>query len=233
MQLLSFSREDHASFGAVIEGRVVDLGRHLPEYDSLKALLAANALVKALDTAAEVSPDYRLDKVDLRCPIPDADRLLCIFDDARDESVSIDPKFVRGHSRSLLIPTDDNRPVAVGVLIAIKADRDEYGPLGYCLMNYLSPAALAAGPWLTTPDELPDALNMTLTVNAGDGTAELCLPDPTAAALAIAREKSLATGDLVAILHFLPELKAGAGENLSVATAVLGTLSNPVEPQPS
>ncbi len=233
VQLLSFSREDHASFGAVIEGRVVDLGRHMPEYDSLKALLAANALVKALDTAAEVSPDYRLEKVDLRCPITDAERLLCIFDDARDESVSIDPKFVRGHNRSLLIPTDDKRPVAAGVLIAIKADKDEYAPLGYCLMNYLSPAALAAGPWLTTPDELPDTLDMTLAVSAGEGSAELRLPDPTEVALEIAREKSLATGDLVAILHFLPELNAGTGDSLSVETEILGTLSNPIAPQPS
>lgn len=233
MQLLSFRKEDAASFGAVIEGRIVDLGRHLPEFDSLKALLAANALVKALDTAAEVSPDYRLDKVDLLCPITDAQRLLCVFDDAREEPVSIDPKFVRGHDRSLRIPADDRRPVAVGIVIAIRAEQDVYSPLGYCLMSYLSPAALSAGPWLTTPDELPDNWDLDLAVSAGDASAELHLPDPTEVALNVAKEKALNTGDLVAMLHFLPELTAGADETVEVATENLGALKNLIEPLPS
>ena len=232
MQLLSFNAGDASSFGAVIEGRVVDLGRHLPEYGSLKDLLAANGLVRALDTAAEVSPDYRLDKVQLRTPLPDAGQMLCVFDDARDEPVSIDPKFVRGSHRALRIPEGDTKPVAAGVVVALQATEEGYAALGYMLLCYLSPAILAAGPWLTTPDELPNELEHTVTVNADEQQAELVLPDPTALAMDLAADRSLETGDLVAVLHYLPELNASTETTLQVSTEHLGTLTSPVEAQP-
>lgn len=232
MQLLSFRKDESSSFGAVIEGRIVDLGRHMPEYDSLKALLAAKALVKALDTAAEVSPDYRLDKVDLLAPISDMEHLLCIFNDAVDAPVNVDPKFIRGANRSLRIPANDKRPVAAGVGVVIGAEEDGYLPLGYCLVSYLSPAALAAGPWITTPDELAGTVNLTLNVAVGEQSAELHQPDPTEAALTVAQERSLVTGDMVAILHFLPELTAGAEECIEIEAPGLGTLTSPVKYQP-
>ncbi len=232
MQLLSFNAGEESSFGAVIEGRVVDLGRHLPEYDTLKALLAANGLVRALDTAAEVSPDFRLDKVQLRTPIPDAEQLLCVFDDARDEPVSVDPKFLRGSNRPLRIPEGDEKPIAVGVVVAVQAGEDGHDVLGYMLLNYLSPATLAAGPWLTTPDELADTQALSLAVSAGEQKAELELPDPTAIALELAAQRSLGSGDLVAVLHYLPELNASTGMTIETSTERLGTLISPIEAQP-
>lgn len=232
MQLLSFNAGEASSFGAVIEGRVVDLGRHLPEYDSLKALLAANGLVRALDTAAEVSPDYRLDKIQLRTPIPDAQQLLCIFDDARDEPVSVDPKFLRGSKRALRIPEGDVKPVAAGVVVAVQTTETGLEALGYMLICYLSPATLAVGPWLTTPDELPDNPEFALDVAAGERTAELAVPDPTAIALNLAADRALETGDLIAVLYYLPELSASADTTVQITTASLGTLVSPVEAQP-
>jgi hypothetical protein len=232
VQLLSFNAGDTSSFGAVIEGRVVDLGRHLPEYNSLKALLAANGLVRALDTAAEESPDYRLDKVQLRTPIPDAEQLLCVFDDTRDEAVSVDPKFLRGSERALRIPEGDAKPIAAGVVVAVRTTETGPEALGYMLVCYLSPATLAAGPWLTTPDELADGFEFALEITAGEQKADLVLPDPTAVALSLANDRTLETGDLVAVLHYLPELTAGPNTTVQISTAQLGALRNPVEAQP-
>ena len=99
------------------------------------------------------------------------------------------------------------------------------------LLCYLSPAMLAAGPWLTTPDELADADQYVLTVSSGDQQAELVLPDPTAIALKLAADRSLGTGDLVAVLHYLPELKASPEKTLEVSSEELGTLRSPIEAQ--
>ena len=232
MQLLSFNAGEASSFGAVIEGRIVDLGRHLPEYDSLRALLAGKGLVRALDTAAEVSADFRLDKVQLRTPIPDTGQLLCVFDDALDEPVSVDPKFLRGSNRPLRIPGGDAKPVAAGVVVAVQAAEEGYEPLGYMLICYLSPATLAAGPWLTTPDELPRERDTELEVGAGEQKASFMLPDPTEIALSLAADRSLETGDLVAVLHYLPEISAGTDMTVQVSAEHLGTLISPVEAQP-
>jgi hypothetical protein len=232
VQLISFNTGEASSFGAVIEGRVVDLGHHLPEYDSLKDLLAANALVRALDTAAEVSADYRLDKVQLRTPIPNAEQLLCVFDDARDEPVSVDPKFLRGSKRPLHIPDGDVRPIAAGVVVAVEATEEGFDVLGYMLIGYLSPATLSVGPWLTTPDELTDAREFSLEVSAGEQTADLVQPDPTDVALSLAQERSLSTGDLVAVLHYLPELNASTDMTVQISADQLGALVSPVEAQP-
>ena len=218
-----------SSFGAVVEGRVVDLGRHFPEYDSLKCLLAGNGLVRALDTAAEESPDYRLDKVKLRTPIPDTGTLLCVFDDARDEPVSVDPKFIRGSNRALQIPDGDSKPIAAGVVVAVKATETGFTVLGYMLIGYLSPATLAAGPWLTTADELPSGTEFALEASADEDKAKLALPDPTELALTLAEERELQTGDLVAILHYLPELTAEPETTLQITSEQLGTLTCPVE----
>ncbi len=232
MQLLSFNAGEDTSFGAMVEGRVVDLGRHLPEYDSLRDLFVANALVRALDTAAEESPDYRLDKIQLRTPITDAAQLLCVFDAARDEPVSVDPKFLRGSLRPLRIPEGDVKPVAVGVAVAVRTVETGYEPLGYMPVCYLSPATLAAGPWLTTPDELGDDLEFTLQIETEEQKAELVLPDPTEIALNLAADRSLETGDLVALLHYLPEIAASTDMTVKVTVAELGTLTCPVEAQP-
>lgn len=231
VQLLSFRNDDTSSFGAVIEGRIVDLGRHLPEYESLKALLMANALVKALDTAAEVSPDFRLDKVDLLAPVSNMEHLLCVFDDAVDDAVGVDPKFIRGASQSLRIPADDQRPVAVGIGVVVSAEDDGYQVLGYTLMSYLSPAAFAAGPWLTTSDELPRSPVLDLHVVVGAQATDLLLQDPAGIALSVAEERTLVTGDMVAVLHFLPELTAGVDMSIEIESEALGRLSNPVKSQ--
>ncbi|MEM8766565.1 MAG: hypothetical protein AAGE43_03920 [Pseudomonadota bacterium] len=228
MRLISFRTGEESSFGAVVEGRVVDLGRHLPEYDSLKALLASQGLVRALDTAAEVSPDYRLNKLDMLAPLPDAERMICVFDDARDDVVAVDPKFVRGAGARLRIPPGDKRPLAAGIAIAVEQNEGGHSPIGYCLLTYLSPAALAMGPWLVTPDEFGEAEGVAITVAIGEKQAELHLPDPAASVSALADRESLGTGDVVALLHFIPDLSAGVEDEVSVSAEPIGELINTV-----
>ena len=228
MRLISFRNGEDASFGAVVEGRVVDLGRHLPEYYSLKALLASHGLVRALDTAAEVSADYRLDRLSLLPPLPDAGRMLCVFDEADDEAVVVDPKRIRGADGRLRIPPGDSRPLAAGVAVVVEQNEGGHSPIGYCLLTYLSPVALAMGPWLVTPDEFGEAEGIGITVAIGEDYAELHLPDPAAKVRALAARESLETGDIVGLVHFIPELSAGAGAELTVSAEPIGDLTNVV-----
>ncbi len=228
VRLISFRNGEESSFGAVVEGRVVDLGRHLPEYDSLKALLNGQGLVRALDTAAEVSPDYRLNKLTVLPPLPDAERMLCVFDDARDDAVVVDPKFVRGSGARLRIPPGDSRPLAAGMAVVVEQNEGGHSPIGYSLLTYLSPAAIAMGPWLVTPDEFGEADGMTIIAAVGEERAELHLPDPAAAVSALAARENLGTGAIIGLLHFLPELSAGVEDEVSVSAEPIGELSNVV-----
>ena len=124
------------------------------------------------------------------------------------------------------------KPVAAGVVVAVQATETGQEALGYMLICYLSPAILAVGPWLTTPDELADELEFTLEVDTGEQKAELIMPDPTAVAMTLAADRSLETGDLIAVLHYLPELSASTDTTVQISTEALGTLISPVEAQP-
>lgn len=230
MRLLSFRLDDEASFGAVVEGRIVDFGRHLPEFDSLRALLEGNALVRALDTAAEVSADHRLDKVTRLPPITDPAHVLCVFDEARDEPVAINPKFLRGADQPLLIPGGDAKPIAVGVALVVGAG-DESGDAsiaGMTLVSYLSPAALAVGPWLVTTDELAGADAFTLSVDVDGQTAAVHLADLRAVVRRLAATAELQAGDVIAVLKFLTEVSAAADDIITLGCDLIGTLKNPV-----
>lgn len=228
MRLLSFRREDEASFGAIVEGRIVDFGKHLPEFNSLRALLEGNALVRALDTAAEVSPDHRLDKVTRLPPVTDPAHVLCVFDEARDEPVTINPKFLRGADQSLLIPGGDAKPLAVGVALVLGADAGDRRVAGMTLVSYLSPGALSVGPWLVTTDELGGADAFTLAVDVDGQTADIHLADLRAVARRLGQSTELVTGDVIAVLKFLTDISVGTGDIITNTCEVIGTLKNPV-----
>lgn len=228
MRLLSFRREDEASFGAIVEGRIVDFGKHLPEFNSLRALLEGNALVRALDTAAEVSPDHRLDKVTRLPPVTDPAHVLCVFDEARDEPVTINPKFLRGADQALLIPGGDAKPLAVGIALVLGTDDDagERRVAGMMLVSYLSPGALSVGPWLVTTDELGGADAFTLAVEVDGQTAEVHLADLREVARRLGRSTALVTGDVIAVLKFLSDVSVGTGDIITNTCEVIGTLKN-------
>lgn len=78
MRFLTYRCEGRVAFGAVIDGGVVDLGARLPEFGSLRDVLAAGALERARQVADGVTPDHRLDDIDYLPPIPDPQKICCI-----------------------------------------------------------------------------------------------------------------------------------------------------------
>ena len=230
MRLISFRREEGTSFGAVVEGRIVDLGLHLPEFHSLRELLQADALVRALDAAAEISPDYRLDRVTTLPPLTNPDRLLCVFDESRNEAVNIDPKFVRGNDQPLLLPAGDSRPLAAGVALVAGGKDGGGGQIaGASLISYLSPGSLAMGPWLVTADELQTTDQFTFTVEVEDQTTEISLSALDGLRESLSRSHELNGGDVLAVLRYLPDMKVSAGNRIQVCSGILGELGNPIE----
>ena len=77
MKLVSFRRQDRASWGVVAGDGIIDMGRRLPEAASLKAALAADLIPRIRDFAS-VEPDHRLTDVTFLPTVPDAGKILAI-----------------------------------------------------------------------------------------------------------------------------------------------------------
>jgi 2-keto-4-pentenoate hydratase/2-oxohepta-3-ene-1,7-dioic acid hydratase in catechol pathway len=79
MKLVSFERNGKGSFGAVVDGGVVDLHAALDgRYADLKALIAADAFAEAAQVLLTRKADYALDSVDLLPVIPNPNKIVCI-----------------------------------------------------------------------------------------------------------------------------------------------------------
>ncbi len=77
MRLVSFRRGDSASFGAVIDGGVVDLGARLRQ-PSLTEAFRRIGPGGLRGPAFGATPDLALDEVELEAVLPDAPRIFCI-----------------------------------------------------------------------------------------------------------------------------------------------------------
>jgi hypothetical protein len=234
MRLVNFRSDQQTSVGVLVEGRIVDLGRHMPEYASIRSLLEADALVRALDTAAEVSASHRLDGVTLLPPVPNPSHLLCIFDEPDNKPVLIDPKFLRGPDRTLPIPAGAVSPLAAGVALVLgpsssrSAGTRSVRIAGISLMIYLSPGALSTGPWVVTPDELEGLDELELTVTVGERSAALAAPACQAVFEQINAQYELIPGDLIGVLQYLPDMGVSTGEKVELHSDDIGTLENAV-----
>ncbi len=78
MKLLTFERNGSASYGAVVDGGVVDLGARLSDLPTLKSVLEAGALDRLRETAARASADFGTAEITFLQTIPDAGRILCV-----------------------------------------------------------------------------------------------------------------------------------------------------------
>ena len=76
MKLVTFTANGRTSYGAVVNGGVVDLGRRLKQA-SLTDVLRAGALGDA-GKAASAQPDIALKDVVLQPPLPSPEKILCI-----------------------------------------------------------------------------------------------------------------------------------------------------------
>jgi 2-keto-4-pentenoate hydratase/2-oxohepta-3-ene-1,7-dioic acid hydratase in catechol pathway len=77
MRLVSFRHEGRSSFGAVVDGRVVDLGER-SHHRSLAAALEAGGIAELQRLAAGALPGLALDAVELLPPITDPGKIICV-----------------------------------------------------------------------------------------------------------------------------------------------------------
>ena len=128
VRFLSFRIDNQHSFGALIENRVVDLGRRMSGYQNLREVIAAGALVRAKDIAAESSADYELPELTLTAPILDPGKVICIDTgnlidaDAESDHPHVylrTAESLVGHLQPLLIPLESSRLECSGALALI------------------------------------------------------------------------------------------------------------------
>lgn len=78
MKLASFEIDGCASFGAVIGGGIVDLGRRLPEFPDLRAVLRAGETATLRRAAESTAADFDLDEIRFLPTIPNPEKIVCI-----------------------------------------------------------------------------------------------------------------------------------------------------------
>jgi 2-keto-4-pentenoate hydratase/2-oxohepta-3-ene-1,7-dioic acid hydratase in catechol pathway len=78
MRIVSFEANGHPSWGVITGEGVVDLGKRLPDYPTVRALLAADALDAARTACEGAEPDVALSGVTLLPPVTDPEKIICI-----------------------------------------------------------------------------------------------------------------------------------------------------------
>ena len=88
MKLMSYRQGNKATYGAVIDDVVVDLGALLT-YPDLRSVLEANALEEARNALKDQSGDMSLDEITFLPVIPNPDKIICVglnYEDHRIET---------------------------------------------------------------------------------------------------------------------------------------------------
>ncbi len=78
MRFLSYTHNGHASFGAVTEAGVVDLGARHKDLTSLRVAIGAGRLGNLAGEAAEADADHALSDIEFLPTIPDPQKIICI-----------------------------------------------------------------------------------------------------------------------------------------------------------
>lgn len=78
-RLATFSTGNGTSYGAVVDGGIVDLSaRHGKTWPTLREVIADQALTRIADDAAGRAPDIALDAITWQPPIPAPEKIICI-----------------------------------------------------------------------------------------------------------------------------------------------------------
>ena len=78
MKLVSFTVSGEPSYGALVEGGILDLSRRLGRlFPTLRAAIARGELGHIAEAVRTGSPDFTLDQVTLLPPIPHPDKIIC------------------------------------------------------------------------------------------------------------------------------------------------------------
>ncbi|MBX9592324.1 MAG: fumarylacetoacetate hydrolase family protein [Hyphomonadaceae bacterium] len=78
MRLASYRIGASERFGAVVGDGLIDLGRRLGKYQTLRALIAAGGLAEAQAAAHAAEPDHKLSDVTLLPPVVAPEKIWCI-----------------------------------------------------------------------------------------------------------------------------------------------------------
>ena len=78
MKFVSYSTGDAATFGAVVDGGIVDLGKRHPELPDLRQAIREERLGELAAEAAGAAPDHRVDDVVFLPTIPNPEKIICI-----------------------------------------------------------------------------------------------------------------------------------------------------------
>jgi 2-keto-4-pentenoate hydratase/2-oxohepta-3-ene-1,7-dioic acid hydratase in catechol pathway len=78
MRLVSFRADGAESYGLVEGDSLIDLGRRLPEFPTLKDAIAGNAFAKEAIVPAGTPADHRLADVELMIPVTAPEKIWCI-----------------------------------------------------------------------------------------------------------------------------------------------------------
>ncbi|MBM3540882.1 MAG: fumarylacetoacetate hydrolase family protein [Alphaproteobacteria bacterium] len=140
MKLITYRSGGRVSYGAVVDGGVVDLAKRLPQ-QSLKALLAAGAVGEAKRAIAGQAPDVKLADIVYLPPVPDPDKIICIglnYDDHRKETgrekTAYPTLFTRfadtqvGHGQAMVKPKSSDKLDYEGELAVIIGKRGRHVP---------------------------------------------------------------------------------------------------------
>src|SRR5581483_2815529 len=84
MKLLSFIANGRASFGAVKDNGVVDLGARMAGCSTLRQLLESGRVAEAAQLVASTAPDHPLDGISFAPVIPDPGKIICVGLNYRD-----------------------------------------------------------------------------------------------------------------------------------------------------
>lgn len=78
MRLASFAIEGRHTFGAVKDGGIVDLGRRLPEFADLRALLRSGRMDSLRELVETTDADVALEDVRFLPTVPNPEKIVCI-----------------------------------------------------------------------------------------------------------------------------------------------------------
>lgn len=109
-------------YGLVRDDGFIDLsGRHKGNWPTLRHAIEASALDRLADAAASLAPDYPLEAITYRIPVPNAEKIICVgvnfpdrnaeYKDGQDAppNPSLFPRFARsftGHNQPLIRPPE-------------------------------------------------------------------------------------------------------------------------------
>lgn len=124
MRFLSFVRDGVASFGAVTDAGVVDLGHRRAEFPDLREALRREQLGALAEEAARADADYALSDIVFLPTIPNPEKIICIGVNYADRNAeykdgSAPPKYpsvfmraresLTGHEQPLMDPPESDQ----------------------------------------------------------------------------------------------------------------------------